>query len=300
MTGYEAAHSAIAKFDRSAVGKVTIIGPDAVPFLHRLCTNDLTSLAVGDGCSAFLCDPRAKVLHQIWVNRSADGLWLETVPGRGEALFQTLDRYFISERLELLDVTERYRQWHVCGPTAASHFPDLKPLQMTWLADRMICRHDRLGVPGFDVIAETMIGLPGELGDAEAYETLRIEACSPEFGKDIDESRFVMEVAGATDAVSYAKGCFPGQEPIVMARDRAGFINRAFLPMIVREGGPIAPGSKLTRDGAEVGVVTSSCHSPRLGQSIAIGYIKRGHQEPGTVLSAEGREVEVLSRVDMS
>ena len=51
-----------------------------------------------------------------------------------------------------------------------------------------------------------------------------------------------MEVGRAARAVSYAKGCFLGQEPIVMARDRAGHVNRAFLGLKVLEGGPLPAG----------------------------------------------------------
>ena len=132
----------------------------------------------------------------------------------------------------------------------------------------------------------------------QVYETLRIEAGTPLFGPDIDDNRFVMEVAHAARAVSYTKGCYLGQEPIVMARDRAGHVNRAFLGMKVLDGGPLPPGAKVFHDGQDVGVVTSSCHSPRLGAPVALGYLRWKHQEVGTRMDAEspaGRQpVEVL------
>ena len=107
-----------------------------------------------------------------------------------------------------------------------------------------------------------------------------------------------MEVGNAARAVSYTKGCFLGQEPIVMARDRAGHVNRAFSGLKVLDGGPLPPGSKLFRDSQEVGVVTSSCHSPRLGEPVALGYLRWKHQDHGTRMEAEtpaGRQpVEVV------
>ena len=74
-----------------------------------------------------------------------------------------------------------------------------------------------------------------------------------------------------------------------MARDRAGFVNRAFLGVKVLEGGPPPAGTKLFREGAEVGLVTSAVQSPRLRAPLALAYIRRGHQDPGLRLEAQTR-----------
>ena len=78
----------------------------------------------------------------------------------------------------------------------------------------------------------------------------------------------------------------------------AGHVNRAFLGLKVLEGGPLPSGTKLFRDGQEVGLVTSSCHSPRLSAPVALAYLKWKHQEPGLRMEAEtptGKQaVEVL------
>lgn len=79
-----------------------------------------------------------------------------------------------------------------------------------------------------------------------------------------------------------------------MARDRAGRINRHFLGLKVLSGGPVPPGTKLTRDGKEVGVVTSSTDSPRLGSPLALGYVHWQSADPGTRLDASGAGVEVI------
>jgi folate-binding protein YgfZ len=168
-------------------------------------------------------------------------------------------------------------------------------------------RHDPLGVPGYDLVCrnERAAGVwrvlqgAGALPAGEStFETLRIEAGTPVYGVDINEDRFVMEVARALRAVSYAKGCYLGQEPIVMARDRAGFVNRAFLGVKVLDGGPLPVGTRLFRDATEVGMTTSSSHSPRLNRPLALGYLRRGNQDPGLLLAAEApggrQQVEVL------
>jgi folate-binding protein YgfZ len=325
MSEYDAAVSAAALFDRSDAAKLVLTGPDAPMFLGNLSTNDIKNLPLGGGCEAYFCSPTAKVQFQAWIYhvRLADGshaLWAETTPGRNADLVKYLDRYLISEQVEVADRTADFAQFHLAGPSAKAvlekalgdalpDLPEFAHVERTFGANATcsIRRRDPLGLPGFDIVClkERAEGVRGMLLTASAtpagsqtYETLRIEAGTPVFGPDIDENRFVMEVGNAARAVSYSKGCFLGQEPIVMARDRAGHVNRAFSGLKVLEGGPLPAGAKLFRDGQEVGLVTSICHSPRLGLPVALGYLRWKHQEPGTRMEAEtptGRQpVEVV------
>jgi folate-binding protein YgfZ len=311
---YTAAISTAALFDTSAAAKLLLTGPDAPMFLGNLSTNDTKNLPLGGGGEAYFCDARAKVQFQAWIYhiRLGDGrhaMWVETTPGRNTQLVQYLDRYLISEQVELADRTADFAQFHLAGPKSAEvlsvalgesvpDLPEFAHMERTFGRDATcsIRRRDQLGVPGFDIVCRTnvadgakrMLTAAGAVpASADTFETLRIEAGTPVFGKDIDDNRFVMEVGFAARAVSYSKGCFLGQEPIVMARDRAGHINRAFLGLKVLEGGPLPPGTKLFREGQEVGLVTSSCDSPRLGAPVALAYLKWKHQEPGTRLEAE-------------
>ena len=322
---YTAATTSAALFDTSGAAKLVLTGPDAPMFLGNLSTNDVKSLPLGGGCEAYFCDARAKVKFQTWIYHTLLGdkrhaMWVETTPGRNTELVQYLDRYLISEQVEITDRTSDFAHFHLAGPKASEvlsaalgepvpELPEFAHMERTFGKDATcsIRRRDQLGLPGFDVVCRTdvadgvkrmLLAAGAKEGTAETFEVLRIEAGTPVFGKDIDDNRFVMEVGFAARAVSYAKGCFLGQEPIVMARDRAGHVNRAFLGLKVLDGGPLPPGTKLFRDGQEVGLVTSSCHSPRLGTPVALAYLKWKHQEPGTRMEAEtstGKQaVEVL------
>ncbi len=325
VAGYEATVTAAGLFDTSAAGKLELSGPDAPMFAGNLCTNDVKSLPLGSGCEAYFCNPQAKVQFQAWVYhvRGADGsnaLWLETTPGRNAELAKYLDRYLISERVEITDRTAEFAQMHLAGPNAKTvlekalgepvpELAEFQHIERTIGADAScsVRRRDPLGLPGYDIVCRTdaatgvlqaLTAAGATPAGAETYETLRVEAGTPLFGPDIDASRFVMEVGNAARAVSYTKGCFLGQEPIVMARDRAGHVNRAFSAVKVLDGGPLPAGTKLFRDGQEVGFVTSSADSPRLGLTVALGYLRWKHQEPGTRMEADTpggrRAVEVV------
>lgn len=70
-----------------------------------------------------------------------------------------------------------------------------------------------------------------------------------------------------------------------MARDR-GQVNRTLTGVKLPDG-PVAHGSRLFAGDAEVGRVTSSIHSPRLGMGLALAYVRRGHLKAGTQLQVE-------------
>jgi folate-binding protein YgfZ len=316
---YHAAREAVALFDLSTRGKVEVAGPEAARFLHNLCTNDILHLPVGAGCEAFFTTAKAKVVVHAMiahlVQDQGDTFLLDVVPGQETKLLQHLDHYLISERVAFRDRTTELAQVHLAGPLAPivlkqafADLPDLPPIHhtaMPWVGG-MVRRNDFLGVPGFDIFfsPEKTVSVWEPLHQAGAvpagpatYDLLRVEAGTPVFGSDIDENRLVMEVGRTAQAICYTKGCFLGQEPIVMARDR-GHVNRTLLGLKLQGSGTVPLGAKLVRDTDEVGQVASSVVSPRLGP-IALAYLRRGSQEPGTVVKVQGegatRTAEVAS-----
>ncbi|MBX7106975.1 MAG: hypothetical protein K1X57_23090 [Gemmataceae bacterium] len=316
---YDAALSAAVYFDRSACGLIEVAGPEAPTFLHNLCTNDVESLPLGGGCPAFFCNVRARTLffgtvcHLQDAGRNA--LWVDVEPGRAGALFQHLDKHLIAEKAELLDRSEEFTRWHVVGPTAESTLAGLldkpvdmlAPYQHTWRTVRGIAvhvrRHDPLRLPGYDIlvrkadasfVVEEIIDAGVAPAGVDAWQMLRVEAGFPEFGRDYDENRFAAEV-GVPEAISYSKGCYLGQEPIVMARDRTGFVNRSLRAL--RLTADALPGDKLYAPD-EVGLITSVAHTPGFGP-IGLGYLRRGFETPDTevhVGRADGTRARVVSR----
>jgi tRNA-modifying protein YgfZ len=282
---YRAACEHLAVLDISHHGKIEVTGKDARSFLHNLSTNDIKNLPPGKSCEAFFGTNKAKAIGFVEIHHrgtagNEDTFWLDVGPGQAEKVYKHLDRHLISEQVELTDRTTEYAQLHIAGPAVES-----------------LTGHHRwspLGLPGFDLIVpvaeaatlwEWAVGCGARPAGLQALEILRIEAGVPVYGKDIDEERFVVELDRIQQAISYTKGCYLGQEPIVMARDR-GHVNRHFRGVILEKTVPLSVGTKLLRDGTEVGQVTSSVISPRFG-SIALAYLRRGSEEPGTKLEAD-------------
>jgi tRNA-modifying protein YgfZ len=308
---YEQARTSCVVFDQSDRGKIAVTGPEAARFLHNLTTQDVLNLPSGDGREGFAVTAKARVVAYflLFHEKAPDGAstyWLDLPPGTTEKTLQHLDRYRISEQAEFANRDSEFAQLHIAGPRAAvvleklsdAPLPPLQELQHSPRAygadvNGVVIRHDLLGLMGFDVlfpanhagpITQRLTEAGATPASREAYEMLRIEAGTPAFGSEIDENTFVPEVGRARQAICYTKGCYLGQEPIVMARDR-GQVNRTLLGLTLT-GDPAPHGSLVYRDGKEVGRVTSSTPSPRFG-TIALAYIRRGNQEPGTAVEVE-------------
>jgi folate-binding protein YgfZ len=321
LAEYQSVRTQAVVFDQSARGKVQLTGPDAANFLHNLCTNDILNLPVGGGCEAFFTTATAKIVEHalIYHVRSANGqdaLWLDVAPGRAARLVEHLERYHIAERFEIADRTQEFAQLHLAGPTArvvlqsalGAEVPNLEPWQHMerTIGESATChirRNDALAIEGYDLVClaargaavwNALLAAGASPAGATCYEILRIEAGTPLIGRDLDESRFVLEV-GRGNAVSYSKGCYLGQEPIVMARDRAGHVNRTFRGLKLAEGPPPPANTKVLNEaGQEVGITTSSTLSPRFGP-IALGYLRRGFESAGTALRIDSRFAEVVA-----
>ncbi len=309
---YHAARTAAVLVDQSPRGKIEVRGADAARFLHNLTTNDILSLTPGAGCEAFLTTAKAKVIACLLIYRHASpvdppGFSLDVAAGAADKVIQYLDRYLISEQVEFTNHTAAFAQMHLAGPRAAALLEQILGdanlpvglLQHTevrfdgkdksWLR-----RHDALGLPGYDLVCpveqaaniwQRLLQAGAQPAGYEACEMLRIEAGLPREGADIDETTFAPEVGRSIATICYTKGCYLGQESIVMARDR-GQVNRTLVGVRLPDG-PVPPGSRLFAEDKEVGRITSSVHSPRLGMGLGLAYVRRGHQEPGTKLQVE-------------
>ncbi len=289
---YQAARSAAVVWDRSRHGLLRVEGRDARLFLHNLCTNDIKKLADGSSCEAFFTTAKARVVAHVFVlahgGTSGTEFLLDMVPGLADKLQAHLQRHIISEDVTVSDLTGQWASLRVAGPDAARIVAKIKPATV-W-------RFGGLGLPAFDIYCSepaALVSLQERLvtegavpAGEQTHEVLRVEAGLPEFGKDIDENRLVMEVGRTAQAISYTKGCFLGQEPIVMARDR-GQVNRTLLGVKTTAGQPLPSGARLFQGETEAGQVTSSVRSPRLDQVIALAYLKRGFQESGLELTVE-------------
>jgi len=129
----------------------------------------------------------------------------------------------------------------------------------------------------------------------EAWEVWRIERGIPRFGQDLSRKTLPPETDLVAECVSFAKGCYTGQEVLARIHYR-GHVNRHLRGIHVLEsttGFPLKAGDELVLDGKSVGSITSGALSPVHGW-IGLGYVRR-EVEPGTEITVrrDGHESDI-------
>ncbi|MDH3719456.1 MAG: hypothetical protein OES79_15150 [Planctomycetota bacterium] len=291
---------------------IELTGADRASFLHNFSTNDINQLDPTHSCELFITDVKGKTLGHGIVLCRAESLLLETTAGQAERLIAHLDRYLLREQVTLEDRSQQWEQILLAGPQAGetirSCFPIDLPQQPLDHADFEIDGHnlsvyrtDFFGLEGFCLLAaseavqrlaERLVQSVVVCGSA-AVNAVRLEAGTPWYGVDITDDNLPQEVARDQRAISFDKGCYLGQETVARI-DALGHVNRSLAG--VRFTAPEVParGTPLLSQENSVGVVTSAAFSPRLAAPLALAYLRRGHEQPGTPLESPAGPAEVV------
>lgn len=288
-------------------GKVELTGSDRVRFLHGMVTNDVKSLAAGQGALAAILNAKGHVLSDLVVYALPDSLLLDLPAERAQAIRDTLDRFIIADQVEAKEVGGECGVLAVHGPRArdlvdaAASGPPLPTEEFQHGPRRFADREVRIfrvaytGEEGYEILvkADGMLDLWDAVWKAgeplglravgmEALNSLRMEAGTPWYGRDMDESNIFPEL-GWDRAVSFTKGCYIGQEVVVRVAHQ-GHVNRKLMGLKVSGDSPPPAGAQAFRGDRPVARVTSAVFSPTLKQVIALAHVRREVCDPGTKL----------------
>ena len=311
--------STVGVCDVSTLGKIDIQGPDAAAFLDFVYANTFSTLPIGrvryglmlredgfvmdDGTCARLGEQH----YVLTTTTAAAGLVLRHLDFVAQGLRPDLD-------VQICSVTEHWAQFSLAGPKArdlvnamidtsidAEDFPYMAcgPVMVSGVAGRLfrisfsgelayeVAVPSRFGASLYRLLLAQAESLGGGAYGLEALNVLRIE------------KGFVThaEIHGRTTAfdigmdrmVSLKKDCI-GQ---TMSR-RPGLLEEEREQLVglkpVATTGVILAGAHLFDPGAEAvrindqGYVTSACHSPTLGTTLALGFLKRGRARVGETI----------------
>jgi aminomethyltransferase len=288
-------------FDLGHMGQVQVTGPDALPFLQLVTTNDVSVLEPGNAQYSLLPNEQGGVIDDIIVyripdqpgyfvvinaaNRTKDVAWLQSQ----QAINPALD-------VDVEDVSDSFGMLAIQGPSAegivaARTETDLSVLgPFEWLrttvaaVPSLVARTGYTGEDGFEFYVPW--ARTGDLWDAlmeegvpqglkpiglGARDTLRLEARMPLYGNELADDISPIE-AGLGWAVKLDKGPFIGREAIAEVKE-FGPSRRTVGFRLLERAGSARHGYPVQLGGHDIGIVTSGAHSPTLGAEIGLALI---------------------------
>ena len=249
-----------------------VTGADAGKYLHSQLSNDIASLTVGASRYSFVLEPMGKVIALVRVTRTEEEAFVldtEDVDGLGDQLLARLNRFKIRVKADIAVSTQKY----LCLRSRDGSVIEQAGFAVSqWgsgaVIDAPLASLDASTVAGFIQVS------------AEEFDALRVRSGWPAMGSEIIAGETLPAATGVvTIAVSFTKGCYPGQE-LVERMDSRGSTAPKNLRLLT---GSIVdnakPGDAVVVNGEVVGEFTS------VADGCALAYVARA-VELGVVVDA--------------
>jgi folate-binding protein YgfZ len=225
-------------------------GDDIVSFLDGLLSQHVAGLEPGVATRSFLLAPNGKLRALLWVLPGSGAVGLIADYGLAATVVGDLNRFKLRVNVEL---TTPIALHSTIGDTTGGWTIEGEDVQIPVPLGEM----PRL------LSASVDPDVP-ELTRRE-LDALRIDACEPVMGVDVDESTIPQETGLVAGAVDFSKGCYLGQE-LVARIDSRGHVNRRLASVVLDDAVTPVPGADvLGSSGDSVGALTSVAPGKGMG-----------------------------------
>lgn len=244
-------------------------GVDARKFLHSQLANDIALLKIGESRYSLLLEPNGKVTSLMRVRcNSEESFVLDCDAGFGEVSATRLSRFKIRIKCEIVMTTQKFVALRGLLAEEYAKFSEIATAMPAWRAKDF----------AIDVVANDFDRSLLREGAQADFEAARVQAIWPTMGVDMSSNSMPAET-GLTDvAVSFTKGCYPGQELVERMDSRGATAPRSLRLIRAVTGAKV--GEPVVLDAQEIGIYTSVC------PEFALALIKR---------SADSRSIEIGS-----
>jgi folate-binding protein YgfZ len=215
-------------------------GDDAAAFLHSQLTSDVVALTPARAQYSAYCTAKGRMLATLLVTRTETGFLLQLAAGLGAPIAQRLRKYVLRTRVQITDASDTWVLLGVGGPAAARLVGDIVSSPPTQPLDVVSAPELRVwALEDGCFQLQASVGRARELWDRLAlvsrpsgtagWHWRRIQAAVP-WVTAATQELFVPQMADLPriGAVSFTKGCYPGQEIVARAQYRGEVKRRLF------------------------------------------------------------------------
>ena len=308
----------------SHMGEIWVIGADAIPFVNRLTTNDVTKLVDGQAHYSALTRENGGVVDDLLVYRfGPEKLLLVVNAGTTEKDWDWISSHKTdADNVVLTNASADFCQIAVQGPDALGILQqltrtELEPIKYYHFqegvvdgVESIISRTGYTGEDGFEVYAKPEFAVQiwnklletGKYGEADgilpcglaARNTLRLEAAMSLYGHELDDDITPPE-AGLSWITKLQKGEFIGSAALI-AQKEAG-LTRKIAGFEMTEPGIARDGYSVFVNGEKVGIVTSGSPAPYLKKNIGLAFLPPEFANVGQEIKIEVRGKHLSAQV---
>ncbi|MBT9391641.1 glycine cleavage system aminomethyltransferase GcvT [Hymenobacter sp. NST-14] len=303
---------AVGMFDVSHMGEFRLRGPQALPLIQRVCSNDASKLTPGKAQYSCLPNKDGGIVDDLLVYMLAEEDYLLVVNASNIEKDWNWIQQFNTEGAEMQNVSDELSLLAVQGPKAAAALQSLTAADLSAIPYYSFVQGTFAGAPDVIISATGYTGAGGfELYVPNAYakqvwdavmdagqpyglkpiglgarDTLRLEMGYCLYGNDITDATSPLE-AGLGWITKFTKD-FTNSESL-KAQKAAG-VDRKLVGFLM--DGPGIPRSHyplVSEAGEVIGEVTSGTQSPSLSKGVGLGYVQTALAAPGTAIFVQVR-----------
>ncbi|MFN2501107.1 MAG: glycine cleavage system aminomethyltransferase GcvT [Pyrinomonadaceae bacterium] len=286
-------------FDVSHMGELSVDGPDAIAFVNRLTTNDVTKLVDGQAHYSALTNESGGVVDDLLVYRfGEENLLLVVNASTTDKDWEWISSHKPGVNVDLENVSSGYCQIAVQGPRAVEILQKLTDTDLNEIkyyhftsgkvdgVECIISRTGYTGEDGFEIYAQAdkaeqlwrKLMDTGDYGaeggilpcGLAARNTLRLESAMSLYGHELSDDITPLE-AGLGWITKLQKGDFVGAQ--ALASQKAAGLKRKLVGFEMHEPGIARDGFDVYVGDEKVGQVTSGSPAPFLKKNIGLAFV---------------------------
>ncbi|MDQ3799368.1 MAG: glycine cleavage system aminomethyltransferase GcvT [Acidobacteriota bacterium] len=310
-------------FDVSHMGEIWVEGADAIEFVNRLTTNDVTKLVDGQAQYSALTNETGGVVDDLLVYRfDFDKLLLVVNASTTDKDWDWIASHKKDEIVTLTNASKDYCQIAVQGRDAIKILRNLTDTELSDIkyyhfttgkvdgVDAIISRTGYTGEDGFEIYAASEYAVQiwnsllewGRYGEADgilpcglaARNTLRLEAAMSLYGHELGDDISPLE-AGLGWICKLKKGEFIGREALVKQKEEG--LKRKLVGFEVTDRGIARDGYDVYIDGEKAGVVSSGSPAPYLKKNIGLAFVPAEFANVGQEIKIDVRGKHLSAQI---
>ena len=304
-------------FDTSHMGIFTVSGKDSTPFLEKVTVSNIAAIEPWQAKYSLLLNDAGGIIDDLIIYRRPDDYLLVVNAGNSEKDFEWLSKHAGADT-RLDNISAATCLLALQGPDAESllqpmvkdNLGKLKyfrfmPSGFVSVNPRfsMIARTGYTGEDGFELFVSDEAAVPlwkslvaagAKPCGLGARDTLRLEACMPLHGHEINDD--ITPLEAELDRTVYWEKDFIGKKALL--KQRQSGITR-FLTAFTLDSGIPRAHCEIMHEGKHAGSVTSGTYSPTFKKGLGLGYTGRPFREGETIhiiIHGQPRPAEVVKK----